>query len=192
MRFHHQIAVFLIAGICAGCSSSSDTVREKLDPETVVTVTMASAPVIFYRDNSAHAAHSRDFVNVGPVRINSMGRNRYFLWLGVWSTIPSSPPTHQRDGFESVTFFADGEPLQLTIAGWDGSVIGVSESTYVSPVASAATAYYEVTIDQIRLIAEARDLRILTSGPLQSGFELWDNQQSAINSLREFVNYAGY
>ena len=89
-------------------------------------------------------------------------------------------------------FFADGEPLKLTIAGWDGSVIGVSESTYVSPVASAATAYYEVTIDQIRLIAEARDLRILTSGPLQSGFELWDNQQSAINSLREFVIYAGY
>ena len=192
MKFQHPLIVLLTAIICAGCSSSSDTVREKLDPETVVTVTMASAPMIFYRDNSAYATHSRDFVNVGPVRINNMGSNRFFLWLGVWSTIPSSPPTRQRDGFESITFFADGEPLQLTIAGWDGSVIGVSESTYVRPVASAATAYYEVTIDQIRLIAEARDLRILTSGPLQSGFELWDNQQSAVNSLREFVNYAGY
>ena len=192
MKFRHQIVVFLIASVCAGCSSSSETVREKLDPETVVTVTMASAPIIFYRDNSAHAAHARDFVNVGPVRINSMGSNRFFLWLGVWSTIPSSPPARQRDGFESVTIFADGEPLQLIITGWDSNSIGVSESTYVRPVASAATAYYEVTIDQIRLIAEAKDLRILTSGSLQSGFELWDNQQSAINSLREFVAYAGY
>jgi len=192
MRIHYKIAILLIAGICAGCNSSSELVREKLDPETVVTITMASAPMIFYRDNSAHAAHARDFVNVGPVRINSMGRIRFFLWLGIWSTIPSSPPTDQRDGFESITFFADGEPLQLTIAGWDGHAIGVSESTYVKPVASAATAYYEVTIDQVRLIAEARDLRILTSGSLQSGFELWDNQQSAINSLQEFVNYAGY
>jgi len=153
----------------------------------VATVKSSSSPLIFYNDNSAYAAHSRDFVYVGPVEVNRMGSYRYYLWFGVWSTIPSSPPTAQRDGFESITLFADGEPLQLVLAGWGGNAIGLSESVYVKPVASAAEAYYEVTIDQIRLIAGSTDLRMLTSGPAQSSFELWNNQQSAFSGLHEFL-----
>ncbi len=184
--------LLLLAGFCTGCGTTANSVSETLDPLTAVTVTSSSAPLIFYNDNSAHAAHSRDFVYVGPVRVNRMGSYRYFLWLGIWSTIPSTPPFGQRDGFESITFFADGEPLQLALAGWSGSAIGISQPTYSKPVASAAEAYYEVTIDQIRLMAESQDLRLLTSGREQSSFELWAAQQSAFTSLRGFIEDAGF
>jgi len=187
MSIRPQVFLLLAMILLAGCGPSTEFVREKLDPVTVATVKSSSSPLIFYNDNSAHAAHSRDFVYVGPVEVNRMGSYRYYLWFGVWSTIPSSPPTAQRDGFESITLFADGEPLQLVLAGWGGNAIGLSESVYVKPVASAAEAYYEVTIDQIRLIAGSTDLRMLTSGPAQSDFELWDNQQSAFSGLREFL-----
>lgn len=179
--------VFLLASATSGCSSSTSFVRDDFDPGTAVTITTASAPLVFYRDSSHRAAFARDFVYLGPIQVNRMGSYRYYLWLGIWSAIPDVVPSDRRDGFESVTIFADGEPLQLEVAGWREESIGASEPVYTKPVASAADAYYEVTIDQIRLIAESRDLRILSTGPEQLSFEPWDNQQSAFDGLRRFV-----
>jgi hypothetical protein len=182
----------LLALLTAGCSNTSGNLHETLDPQTAITVTAADSPLIFYRDDSARAAHARDFVYVGPVMANNMGRYRYYLWFGIWSAIPQAPGAAERDGFESVTIFADGEPLQLELAGWTPSAIGASEGAYVKPVASAADAYYEVTIDQVRMIADARDLRLLTSGMAVSTFELWDRQEPAFDGLHRFLEKAGY
>ena len=120
------------------------------------------------------------------------GGYRYYLWFGIWSTIPTDDPETQRNGLESVTLFANGEPLQQQLAGWTGSSIGACGNVYVKPVASAADAYYEVTLDQVRLIADSSDLRILTSGPDSTSFELWDSQASAFRSLRQFIDQGAY
>jgi hypothetical protein len=181
----------LLALLASGCGQSSQVIRESMDPMTAATVSASSVPLIFYNDNSAYAAHSRNYVYVGPVSINNMGQYRYYLWFGIWGTIPSTPPAAERDGFEAVTIFADGEPLQLSLAGWGANAIGASRPVYNKPVASAADAYYEVTLDQIRLIAEARDLRILTTGSAAYSFELWDGQGSAYNALHAFVERSG-
>ena len=142
----------ILALLGAGCVSTSTLVEERLDIGTGVTVTHATAPIMLYHDNSAYAAHARDYVYLGPVEINRMGDYSYYLWLGIWSTISDEDRSLQRDGFESITLFVDGEPLQLELVGWTLESIGVSEPVYVKPVASAADAYYRVTIDQIRLI----------------------------------------
>jgi hypothetical protein len=54
-------------------------------------------------------------------------------------------------------------------------------------MASAVDAYYQVTVDQIRLIAESSDIRLRTAGPQPRDFELWDKQTSAKASLAEFL-----
>lgn len=182
----------LLALLTSGCGVPGGPLRDQLDPVTAVTITSSTAPLIFYRDDSARAAYARDFVYVGPIRVNTMGRYRYFLWLGVWSAIPDAPPSVHRDGFDTVTLFADGEPLQLELAGWNPVSIGASESVYVKPVASAADAYYEVTIDQVRLLAAARDLRLLSTGRGGASYELWSNQGAAFEALQAFVDEAGY
>jgi len=179
-----------IAILASGCSSSGSLLREQLDPLTAVTITSSTTPLIFYRDDSARAAYARDFVYAGPIRVNTMGSYRYYLWLGVWSAIPNVPPSAHRDGFETVTLFADGEPLQLELAGWNPVSIGASEDVYLKPVASATDAYYEVTIDQLRLLVAARDLRLLASGA--GSYELWNNQASAFGALQAFIDQAGY
>lgn len=192
MNTRALIVLFLSGMLASGCASPTVTVADHLDMETGVTVTRSNKPVIFYRDGSARAAHARDFVYLGPVQINRMGQYRYYLWLGIWSAIPGEIPLDRRDGFDAVTLYADGEPLQLALAGWNEDAIGASQAIYVKPVASAADAFYEVTIDQIRLIAEARDLRLLTSGSDSSSFELWDSQQSALQGFRQFAEQALY
>jgi len=193
MRNSAFLSLLLVAVSLAGCAGApTQTLDETLDTGTGVTVTRSNQPLIFYKDSSARAAHARDYVYMGPLQVNRMGTYRYYLWLGIWSTLPLDNPAEQRDGFESITLFVDGEPLQLSIAGWSEGAIGATEPAYVKPVASAADAYYEVTIDQIRLIAEASDLRLLTSGARPYSFELWDAQSSAFSGFQEFVDYAAY
>ena len=181
-------ALIILALPAAGCISTSVLVEEKLDMGTGVTVTHATAPIVLYRDNSAYAAHARDYVYLGPVEINQMGEYSYFLWLGIWSTISDADRSYERDGFESITLFADGEPLQLELVGWTLESIGVSEPVYVKPVASAADAYYRVTIDQIRLIANARDIELHAGTAPVKVYLMWDRQGSAHASMREFVD----
>ena len=192
MRSYRRHLFLLLTLSLAACAASPVAVREHMDRHTGVTVYRSGAPLVFYKDSSSRAAHARDYVYAGPIEIDRMGEIRYYLWLGIWSTMPVTDQAEQRDGFESVTIFADGEPLPLVITGWNESAIGAQEPIYGKPVASAADAFYEVTLDQLRLIAESRDLRLLTSGSRAANFEPWDREQSAMEGLRRFVEHASY
>jgi hypothetical protein len=184
-------SAMLAALVLCSCASGGQPVIDSLDPETAVTVTRTGVPLVLYRDNSGSAAHARDFIYVGPLRVNRMGDHRYYLWLGIWSAIGDQDISAQRDGFDSVVLFADGEPLRLDLEGWTPSAIGASEPPYPKPVASSADAYYRVTLDQIRLISEAQDLR-LSAGSPSASFEPWDDQSRAMAAFRAFVSDGGY
>ncbi len=174
------------------CGSSNGTIRNKLDPITAVTITYSETPLVFYRDNSGRAAFARNFVHLAPLEVNRAGGFRYYLWLGIWNTMQSGDTGESRDGFESVVIYADGEPLPLELSGWTATAIGASEPVYLRPVSSAADAYYEVTVDQLRLIAASGDIRVQTTGPKPQSYELWDEQKSAKASLIEFLGNAVY
>jgi len=187
-----RVIVSIVGLLLASCAGvGADTVY-KLDSKTGVTIAYSQIPIVFYRDESGKAAHARSFVDMAPLEINRMGEFRYYLWLGIWNTLQEAAPGEARDGFESIVIFADGEPLSLELSGWTASSIGASEPVYLKPVASAADAYYEITIDHLRVIAAASDLRILTSGTRPQSYELWDQQGAARSSLFEFLNKSVY
>lgn len=188
MRCVRDLLGFLfLAAALAGCADSTSVTRETLDPGSGVTVLRATAPMIFYRDNSGYAAHARDYIYLGPIEVNRMGVRSHYLWLGIWSTIRDDGRlSDDRVGFDDVILFVDGEPFPLELAGWTLDAIGVTEPVYVKPVASAADAYYHVTLDQIRLLAAAQriELRVGTAHPMH--YELWDQQGPARDALIEF------
>jgi len=176
--------------IVAGCASSAPTVRDKLDTLTGVTVTFSNTPLIMYRDDSGRAAFARNYIQMAPIQVNRSGTYQYFLWLSVWNTMQPVNLAEHRDSLESIVLFADGEPMSLDLVGWTPEAIGTSEPVYLKPVASSVDAYYRVTADQIRLIAEATDLRLRTSGANAREFGLWDNQQLARSEFLEFIDQA--
>jgi hypothetical protein len=176
----------LLLGFVA-CASSSDLIDEVMDPVTAVTVTICKVPLLFYRDTPSRAAHARDYLNVGAIEVNRSGSYQYFLWAGMWGTMQANDATEQRDSLESLVLFADGEPLNLELAGWTPATIGTSDHVYVRPVAEAIDAYYQVSADQIRLIAGAKSIRIQTTGSSPRNYELWDEQQTARLSLEAFL-----
>jgi len=171
----------------AGCASSSPNINEKLDQLTGVTTTFVNTPLVMYRDTPSQAAYARNYAHLGPIQVNRRGSYKYYLWIGIWNTMQTTDLGEHRDGFESIVLFADGEPLLLELSGWAPEAIGTSEPVYLKPVASSADAYYQVTADQIRLIAQSRDIRLRTTGSSPKDFELWDDQKSARNDLTEFL-----
>lgn len=181
-------SIGLIALIVSGCASDAPAIGEKLDWTTGITVTYVNTPLVLYRETPAQAAYARDYAHLGPIQINRSGSYQYFLWVGSWATMQRSDVSEHRDGFESIVIFADGEPLVLELSGWTPDAIGASESTYLKPVASSTDAYYQVTVDQIRLIAEARDIRLRTSGSPPKEYELWDEQMEAKTDLAQFLS----
>ena len=161
-----------------------------MDPQTGATITYSSATLLFYRDDPAHAAHAKNLVSMGPLQVNRSGHYRYYLWLGIWNTNHTVSEADGQDGFDSIILYVDGEPIPLEIGGWTPSAIGASAPVFQPPVASALSAYYEVTVDQIRFIAEATDLSLQTTGFRSPSFEPWDALESAQRDFRTFLSVA--
>ena len=187
---HTIIAVVVIA--LSACAGQQSSIVDKLDSGTGVTITYSQTPMVFFVDNSWVAAHARNVIHMGPIEVNRMGEFRYYLWLGIWNTLQDPISGKTRDGFESIVIYADGEPLPLDIAGWTPASIGASESVYVRPVSSAADAYYEVTVDHLRLISASRELRIQTTGNRAQIYEPWNEQNSARLSMKAFLAESVY
>ena len=177
----------LLLFLIAGCVGPDSLALERMDPLTGVTVTRAPEPMVMYRNLSGQSAFGREYVYVGPVQVNKMGQRSHFLWLGIWRTADASDPAQTIDDFETIVIYADGEPLSLEAAGWTPGAVGLSESAYAKPVASAVDGYYAVTIDQMRLIAESNDLE-LRAGSLQpQRYVPWDSVQEASQTMVTFL-----
>ena len=189
-RFLLCVALAALATACA--SNPTSATREFLDTATGVTVTSSRAPIVLYRDNPAAAAYARNVIHMGPIEVNRSGNYRYFLWVGIWNTMQPAGTDTSRDGFETIVIVVDGEPMTLELAGWTPAAIGTSAPVYSKPVASAADAYYPVTIDQLRFIAEGRDISLRTTGTSKREFALWSAQNEAREGLFTFLDSVGY
>ncbi len=188
----HRFAAILISLTLVACAGQPGAIQNKLDPATAVTITYSQTPMVFYRDDSGKAAFARNYLHLGPLEVNRMGSFHYYLWLGIWNTMQDAEPGESRNGFESIVIYVDGEPLALELTGWTPAAIGATEPVYLRPVASAADAYYEVTVDHLRLIAASDEVRIQSTGPGTRTYELWDEQKAAKQSLNEFLRNSVY
>ena len=187
-RFNIRFAATLaVAMALAACGGTTALVSDRLDPLTGVTVTSATKPLVFYRDRSAQAAFAKDYVYLGPIEVNNMGHRNYFVWLGIWGSSDRVDRGSQMNDFESIVVYADGEPLNLEVGGWTPESIGLSESAYLKPVASATDGYYRVTIDQIRLMAEARDLELRAGSTYPQRYTPWDSASATSASMQAFL-----
>lgn len=182
---YFPLALILFA--VAGCAGPDSLAVEHMDPLTGVTVTRAPQPMVMYRDLSGQSAFGREYVYVGPVQVNRMGRRDHFLWLGIWRTSDASDPAQTIDDFETIVIYADGEPLSLEATGWTPAAVGLSESAYIKPVASAVDGYFAVTIDQMRLIAESRDLELRAGSVQPQRYVPWDSVQEASQTMVTFL-----
>ena len=157
--------------LTGACASNPELVLSKLDPKTSVTISYNQSPLAFIRTLSTNPAQSNEHVYLGPVEVNRSGDYRYYIWLASWSMTDPGQLDRRHDRFESIDIIADGKPVTLKMTGGSTRAIGASESVYRKPVGWATEAYYDVTLDQLRMIADATELRLQYSSTRET-FEL--------------------
>jgi len=177
--------------LTSACSSNSELVLSKLDPRTSVTISYNQFPLAFIRTLSASTADAKEHVYLGPVEVNRSGDYRYYIWLASWSTMDGAAVDRRQDRFESIEVIADGKPVTLKMTGGSTRAIGASEPVYRKPVGWATEAYYDVTLDQLRMIANATELRVQYSSTRET-FELWDDRVASKAGLVAFLVHSDF
>ena len=177
--------------LASACATNTELVLSKLDPKTSVTITYNESPLVFYRALPSSSTLAKEHIYLGPVEVNRSGNYRYYLWLATWGSMDNEQNGPQQGRYESIEVVADGKPVTLKITGSSMRAIGASEPIYKKPVAWATEAYYDMTLDQLRLIAEANDLRVTYSSTSET-FEPWNDQLSSKAGLAEFLAHSEY
>lgn len=180
------VCITFAALFAGACASNPEPVLTKLDPRTMVTLNYIKSPFIFFRTPAASHIDAREYVYVGPVEANRSGDYRYYLWLATWSTMDNAQFDQPLERLESVNLVADGKPLMLKINGASVQAVGASEAVYPKPVGWATEVYYDVTLEQLRTIAEATDLQLLLPATGER-YGPWDDQNASKAGLVQFL-----
>ena len=184
-------SIAIVALLTSACASSPDLVLSKLDPKTSVTISYNQSPLVFIRTLSVNSANAKEHVYLGPVEVNRSGDYRYYIWLASWGMTDSVQVDRRHDRFESIDIIADGKQVTLKMSSGSTRAIGASEPVYRKPVGWATEVYYDVTLDQLRMIAEASDLRMQYSSTRET-FELWDDRLASKAGLVAFLVHSEF
>lgn len=179
-------ALFAVAvlGLLSACATEQPAVVDYLDESTAVTITRSRTPFVLSTGTSADAA--RDFVQIGAIEINRMGARRYFLWFGISEVMYTKDARSNPDGFESIVFDVGKEEFQLDVVGWTEKAIGAGKPIYEKLFRTTVDAYYEVSLQQIELLADVNSISFRTTGITPKEYTPWYRAVAANEDLKEF------
>lgn len=178
--------------VLSACAASQQPVVEKLDDLTAVTITHSRTPLFLSPETETASTTAREFVQVGAIEINRMGGLEYYLWLGIWDRDNFNSGGNHPDAYASIVILTDTDNLSFDVHGWSHASIGTSERAYKKIFAEDLDAYYKVSLEQIRIIAESSSLKLETVGPQSKRFSPWYNQEKAQADLQAFVSAVSY
>ncbi len=146
------------------CVAAKPPVVEKLDELTGVTITHSRTPLVLSPYTISKPSRDQDYVELGAIEVNRMGKLSYFLWLGVSDIAVLEVEERQPPEYESIALVLDDESLHLDFAGWTQAAIGAGEPVYKKFYRSSVDVYYPVTLEQIRKLASAESVKVRTQG----------------------------
>jgi hypothetical protein len=160
--------------------------RSYLDPQTAVTVTVMSEPLIFARDYPVLAANARDYLSVCALQVNRMGTRKLYFLVYAWSTLERRAEVQSQDGAGSWTLQADDREFKLTpVPSIRQS--GLDELPCLPPNRGAVAALYPMDADSLAFIASS-PLLLMRPGNSNPDdvdtYRLWKDRRA---ELRAFV-----
>lgn len=179
------IAMLILAGAlvsaCANSNRGTEDTREYLDPLTGVTITALAQPLILAHAEPRISNTLRDYLYVGPVEVNEMGKRTYYLWIGPFSTLDRPPIT-----FSRITLKAGDITAELDLPTGGGNTAAIKTPPYTRPLINTPGYYIPVAAELLVDLARAESIAIEThSDTLTQDYALWHSDPAA---LRQFAN----
>jgi hypothetical protein len=175
----------VLCGACAHTAPSVEPskVTEYLDPNTAMTVRVVSEPFIYGRDVPELAVNARDFISLGAVELDNMGKHRFFVALVSWSTIDRA----------RIGALTPALPERLEIGSREWRVashaprdLGAGQALLEPPVARIGDSWIEVKPDDLRQLAAKppETIDVIVDGS-RHRYTLW---RRADEALTEFAS----
>jgi len=179
-------ALLLAISFAGGCASSNNTTeytREYLDTKTGVTITALNQPLILAHTEPRISRSLRDYLYIGPVEVNTMGKRSYYLWIGPFSTI-DRPPAE----INTLTLTADNATTELNFTLANTSA-GLKTLPYELPLGTQPGRYLPVAGELLAELAKARAITIeTTSEDGKRVYALWRGEIGAFSEFADTVN----
>lgn len=142
----------LATWVTACATNPSQSVVEKLDPDTATTLTVLNKPVELVAE-SLHNAGGDPFAFLGPFETNRAGNRIQYLWI--------SAPSVENAKIEP-QLMCDGQALTLSPVEGDIAHLGLSHPPYEKPAPWSLEWYFQLPADMLRCLADAHRVTIET------------------------------
>ena len=171
----------LLLSACVNSSRQSENSREYLDPLTGVTITALAQPLILAHAEPRISSSLRDYLYVGPVEVNRMGKRSYYLWISPFSTLDRPPIS-----FNRITLKTDSAAAELDLPASRGNVAEIKTPPYARPLGKTDGYYIPISAELLIDLARAESILIETHSNTQTqDYELWRSDTAA---LRQFAD----
>lgn len=180
-----RTAILTLAGLllnaCANGSRTIENTREYLDPLTGVTITALAQPLILAHAEPRISNSLRDYLYVGPVEVNRMGKRSYYLWISPFSTL-DRPPLN----FDHITLKTGNTSTELDIPASGGNAAAIKTPPYTRPLAKTDGYYVPVSAELLTNLARAESIVIEAHNDAQrQDYNLWRSDPAALHHFAD-------
>lgn len=182
-----RFGAFIAALACLAATSPSDRlVREYVDENTAVSVTVATVSLIFARERTHLAVNARDYLALTPLETNRSGR-RTLYWSGyLWSTIDPRIAGPLLAPGDDLVLIADGRPVTLKADARTLREHGIAQEPVPAPMRGAIPVLFAADAEILRYVSSATSLQVLhVRGGMSEAFSLWDDRRDGIRAFLE-------
>jgi len=150
-RLRGQALAWLASMLCACASTPSQSIVEKLDPNTGTTVGVLAAPVQLV--TTRNRGSGRDpFASLAPFEIDRMGNREFFLWIAAPEDngVPAS-----------VQVLCNDQPLAVSATRLDLQQHKVSRPPYARSAPWNGEWYFDLPPDALHCLASAHRVSLI-------------------------------
>jgi hypothetical protein len=184
---HMRVALVMALTALVSCCTTQPPHRpaskstEIFDEQTGSTLLVVSKPLVFARDRSDVAAHSRDYATLVAVEDDRSGEYTQFLLLYRWSTVDRrmSPPPGPDEG--ELKMLADGRTIDLKPLERPPTSLAQRQALHVPDHGDIVYRAYRVDSATLHYIAASHDLSVrMTQESLDTPFTIWEDGRAAL------------
>jgi len=170
----------LPAAALLGCASTpTDSVIDRLDPDTATTVTVVAQPVQLITETPRGGAGD-PFAYIAPFETDRAGNRTLYLWV-------SAP---QNAGpIDAPKLLCDGRVLALQSIPSDLSQLQLAKPPYAMPGPFSSQWYYSLPHESLECLGAAQGVSLETMG-LKGEAERFTANGKALAPLKAFANHS--
>jgi hypothetical protein len=164
----------------SGCVvPASQSVVERLDPDTATTLTVIKKPVELVAE-TLHNSSSDPFAFIAPFETDRMGKRAQYLWM--------SAPAMEGVKIEP-QLLCDGQPIALSPAESDVTHLGLSHVPYEKPAPWSTEWYFQLPPDTLKCLADAQKVTLETRAEGTATPEQYTVDNKGLAALRAFSSH---